>query len=167
MENEFKVSNDLLASQGQRFLNYVLDNIVIYAIIIILMFLTAMICTIFGFNTIIGWIDKLSDLQWYLLYFSTMIGYYVLFEYFFSRTVAKFITSTIVVIEDGSKPTIGTVFKRTLCRIIPFDPLSFFGGRGWHDTIPDVFVMNKKEFEYKRDLFNSFDQIGEEEEQIN
>lgn len=169
MKREFNVTHDVLASQGQRLLHYLLDNIVIYAIIIILLFLTAIICTLLGFNGIIDWIDGFGDLEWYLLYFSIMIGYYMLFEYFFSRTVAKFITQTIVVMKDGSKPGPGTVIKRTFCRIIPFGPFSFLGGngRGWHDTIPEVFVVKKKEYEQKRELHYSFEEIGKTEEGTN
>jgi uncharacterized RDD family membrane protein YckC len=166
MENEFKISDDLLASTWQRFFHYFVDTIVIYTIIFIIIFLIAFICALLGLNSVVGWFDSL-ELGWYLIYFSFMIGYYVLFEGFFSRSVAKFITKTIVVNEDGSKPDFGTIFRRTLCRIIPFEPLSFFGGRGWHDTIPEIYVVKKSLFLEKKELFHSFDQIGEKEEQNN
>ena len=163
MENEFKVSDDLLASQGQRFLHYLIDNVIIYAIILIIIFLTALVSALVGFYGVGEWIDGL-DAGWYLIYFGFMIGYYVLFEGYFSRSVAKFITKTIVVNEDGSKPDYGTILRRSACRIIPFDPLSFIGGRGWHDKIPEIYVVKKSLFLEKKELFHSFNQIGEKEE---
>jgi uncharacterized RDD family membrane protein YckC len=43
------------------------------------------------------------------------------------KTVGKYVTGTQVLTEDGEQPSVGTIFIRTLCRIIPFEPFSFFG----------------------------------------
>jgi len=60
--------------------------------------------------------------------------YYFVFEAVFQRTPAKLITNTKVVMLDGSKPSGGTIAKRTLIRIhVPFAPFFFWHGR-WSKT---------------------------------
>ena len=64
-------------------------------------------------------------------------GYYVGMEASTGKTVGKYITGTQVLTEDGEKPSVGTIFIRTLCRIIPFEPFSLLFNnyaRGWHDN---------------------------------
>jgi uncharacterized RDD family membrane protein YckC len=67
--------------------------------------------------------------------------YYIFFEGVWGRTPGKFVFGTIVVNEQGGKPTIGQITGRTFCRLIPFEPFSFFGERGWHDSIPKTRVV--------------------------
>ena len=83
-------------------------------------------------------------------------------ESIFSKSIGKFITRTMVVFEDGSKPDSGTILRRTLCRIIPFDNLSFLGtpSRGWHDSITNTYVVRKDDFERSKELFYAFEEIG-------
>ncbi|HEY0062282.1 MAG TPA: RDD family protein [Telluria sp.] len=72
------------------------------------------------------------------------IVYFVFFESIWGRTPAKFILGTKVVTDDGGKPGFGTILKRTFCRFIPFEPFSFFGERGWHDSISDTVVIRTR-----------------------
>lgn len=91
----------------------------------------------------------------------TLIYYFVM-EVICGRSVGKFATGTIVVDENGLKPDAKVILKRTLCRCIPFDALTFFGGsRGWHDSISNTYVVNKKELEEEVNLFQDFNLIGE------
>lgn len=70
-------------------------------------------------------------------------NYYFLFEYFFQKTPGKFLTKTMVVEADGTRPEAQTLFWRSLGRLIPFDVLSFlFGQRGWHDSISRTMVVH-------------------------
>lgn len=46
------------------------------------------------------------------------------------KTIGKYITKTIVVMEDGSKPKASDIVLRSLCRLIPFDAFSFLGTEG-------------------------------------
>ena len=66
-----------------------------------------------------------------VLFFATI--YYVLSESLFGTTPAKLLTETRVLTDTGDKPRIRNVLGRTLCRYVPFESLSFFGMRGWHD----------------------------------
>lgn len=161
-QEEFEVTDDLMASKGQRFLNYIIDVVIIYSIIFGLSFVTALIADFFEAKGFLEWLQNLNTLEEYLIYFLIMIPYFTLMESIFSKSIGKFITRTMVVFEDGSKPDSGTILRRTLCRIIPFDNLSFLGtpSRGWHDSITDTYVVRKDDFERKKELFYAFEEIG-------
>jgi uncharacterized RDD family membrane protein YckC len=70
------------------------------------------------------------------------LGYYILMEYKFQKTVGKFITGTMVVNLKGEKPTFTEIVIRTFCRFIPFDRLSFlFLRNGIHDNFSKTVVI--------------------------
>jgi uncharacterized RDD family membrane protein YckC len=104
----------------------------------------------------------MSDLEAQLVFFIFLLTYFIVIETLTSRSLAKYITGTIVVLEDGSKLNFGTITKRTLCRVIPFDALSFFStnARGWHDSISDTFVVNKNRLETMKRVHNELNEIG-------
>jgi len=86
--------------------------------------------------------DDTQMLLGYLIMLATFIGYYALLETKYQKTVAKFITKTKVVNYDGSKPTSSDILRRTLCRIIPFDAISFlFSANGFHDRLSNTKVI--------------------------
>lgn len=161
-QEEFEVTDDLMASKGQRFLNYIIDVVIIYILIFGVSFITALIATHLEATSFLEWLQNINGLEEYLIYFIIMIPYFTLMESFFSKSIGKFITKTMVVLEDGSKPESGTILRRTLCRIIPFDALSFLGtpSRGWHDSITDTYVVRKDDFERSKELFYAFEEIG-------
>jgi len=166
MESQtFKITPELLASQGERFINYLIDFIVQYALLIGIGIVVLFISEMMGSSAVTDYFGNMNTGQEYLLGFLTAIVYYGLCETYFSRTIGKLVTKTIVVMEDGSKPDAITILKRSFCRIIPFDGLSFLGSRsrGWHDTIPNVYVVKKQAMEDSRALFHSFEEIGNAE----
>lgn len=167
MENgQFRVTNDMLASQGQRLANYFIDLLVQYGLTFGFGFVLAAFAMFAGYDGLMDWLANIDKITEYLLGVVMLIIYYSFFEILFARSIAKYITKTIVVMEDGLKPSAGTIVKRTFCRIIPFNHLSFLGnsGRGWHDSISDTYVVKKDIFNQKKDLFYSFDEIGKQEE---
>ncbi|RWU03920.1 RDD family protein [Pedobacter chitinilyticus] len=86
--------------------------------------------------------DNTQMLLGYLIMLATFIGYYTLLETKYQKTVAKFITKTNVVNQDGFKPTTADILRRTLCRIIPFDAISFlFSTNGFHDRLSNTKVI--------------------------
>jgi len=83
----------------------------------------------------------------YLVYFA----YYCGFEAFTGKSPAKWLTRTRVITNRGTRPTLGVVFKRTLVRMIPFEPLSYLGrGRGWHDRWTETRVVYEDEASARR-----------------
>jgi uncharacterized RDD family membrane protein YckC len=129
-----KSSSAPLASRGQRFANMLLDFIFYFISYLILSF-------IFG-------IQNDSYIRNYVIGTIIMLLYYVPQEAFSGRTLGKLITGTKAVSHDGTALSFGLALGRTLCRAIPFDAFSFFGGkngpRGWHDKIPKTIVISVK-----------------------
>lgn len=130
--------------------NYIFDMIIFRVIVFPVVILMAIVLVFFGLvepesfeeiNPLIDWIFGIS----------LFILYYFIFESIWQRTPAKFITGTKVVTCDGTKPTPGTIMKRTLIRIVPFEAFSFLGERvyGWHDRWSETYVIKAKRFEKK------------------
>jgi uncharacterized RDD family membrane protein YckC len=136
------------ASRVQRFANFLIDTLCYY----VLIFLVAVVYGVFLAVTDPEAAQRgegVSTLMSYVLAIGSMLFYYVVSESLTGRTVGKLVTGTRVVREDGEPLTFGTVFKRNLARLIPFEPFSFFGGggeapRGWHDTISDTVVVRTR-----------------------
>ena len=162
MIREFYITDDLIASQGQRLANYFIDLAFRYLILFVIAIILAFIGEATGNYGITDWLENISTVQDYLISFTTAILYYLIMESLLSKSLGKYITKTMVVMEDGTKPDFQTIFKRTFCRLIPFDGLSFLGTppRGWHDTISNTCVVKKDLFDEKVRLFYSLDEIG-------
>ena len=153
----------LLATGAIRFVNYIVDIIFILITIFVLAIGVAILANIFAWHGVLFWMGNMSDLDGQLVFWATMILYYGFFEGLFGRSVAKFITGTTVVNENGEKPSFGTILKRTFCRLIPFDALSFLGSRGWHDSISDTYVVHRKALIAEVKMHSEFDLIGNQE----
>jgi uncharacterized RDD family membrane protein YckC len=123
-----------IASASRRFFNLILDSVgylvVFYRIAI-------------GFILLdIPWIQSHARLSAY----GFLFVYYVLQELLFGRTIGKWITGTKVVAADGTMPSPLQIFGRTLCRFLPFEPLSFLSNIsskpvGWHDLLSKTRVI--------------------------
>ncbi|MGL2965632.1 RDD family protein [Flavobacterium sp. XGLA_31] len=161
-EKQFLVTDDLLASNQQRFANYLIDYAVQVVFGLVLGIGLGIVLTFFGYSNASDFFEKMTKVQEYIFGIVIALLYYNLTEIFMARSIAKFITRTLVVMEDGSKPDYRTILMRTICRIIPFNQLSFLGTpcRGWHDSLSKTYVVKKNLFEEKRDLFYSFEEIG-------
>ncbi|MBW2455472.1 MAG: RDD family protein [Deltaproteobacteria bacterium] len=107
------------APGGKRFGNFLIDTLVAYGLAFAAAFMLAAVGE---------W--RLINLAVYTVF----PLYYLVAETLFGRTVGKLLTGTEVVTTDGSPPTFGAVFLRTLVRYVPFEPFSFLGTEnGWHD----------------------------------
>jgi uncharacterized RDD family membrane protein YckC len=122
-----------IADKGTRFGNHFIDNIAV----IILVMLNA-----FLLDGLLHIVPE-DGSPWLALYFFVLyFGYHFLFEYFFGRTIGKFITKTKVVAINGDQPNTKTLLIRNISRLIPFDNFSFLLGEdGWHDSISETRVI--------------------------
>jgi uncharacterized RDD family membrane protein YckC len=161
-QKKFTITNDLLASQGQRLGNYIIDLIFQYALIFALSIIAGIILGILGIDGFSEWADSIDRIEEYFFGAIIMVLYYSITESLFSRTIGKLITKTIVVDINGEKPASGIIIKRSFCRLIPFNHFSFLGGntRGWHDSISNTYVVNEKLLQIKKDQFYALDEIG-------
>jgi uncharacterized RDD family membrane protein YckC len=136
VEHDQKVESNHLASSGKRFGNYIIDLIIMYILIIIVFII------IFA-----GTGDaNIGKPLLYLVAIIVQICYYTILESATGKSIGKMITKTKVTNGDFSRPSVGSIFKRSLCRLIPFEAFSFLGSSspaGWHDTITETWVIDE------------------------
>ncbi|WP_414000012.1 RDD family protein [Flavobacterium sp. W1B] len=151
---EFTVTDDLLASKSQRFLNLIIDLLIIYVIQITIGTTINIIGDLTQSYAASNWLKSLSLIENFFFGLLILFFYYGLTEMYFSRTFAKYFTKTIVVKHNGSRPNMKSIVIRTLSRLIPFEAFSFLLGnsRGWHDTLSVTYVVKKHEFLEKMKL---------------
>lgn len=130
--------NSIQASQGKRFLNFIIDYIFLHIIVLIIGVLGGFAAVLVGipiedyyFN--LGPIEEKIIDYLVVVLFGTI--YYTTFESLTGRSLGKYITKTKVVTEDGEKPEFRTILIRSLCRYVPFNAFSFLNSEasGWHD----------------------------------
>lgn len=135
------------ATTGQRFVNYLVDTILLYCCYLLIMFLVGVFAEVlFASGSALNeFLDTgIGGLLIYVLFFGITIGYYTIIEGASKgRTLGKLITGTVAVQEDGSTITWNNAFKRALGRIIPLEVFSGLSGSPWHDRIGRSIVVKK------------------------
>ncbi len=163
MNRNKHVSQDVLATKGLRFANYIIDQIVMVVLggaIGVLIALYTEFTGDYGLYDV--FVESDNTLLDYLIGYIISLIYYTTIETLTGRSLGKYITKTKVVTHEGEKPTFDTILIRTLCRFIPFNHFSFLGedGKGWHDSISKTYVVEVKKFEEKIETEFELDQIG-------
>lgn len=131
------------ATQGQRFGNYLIDAIAQYILVYLLSFIIVIVFELTNFYFETEASAKLFDFFFGYLF---TVFYYTICEYYLKgKTIGKYVTKTKAITADNQIMDFSTVFKRSLCRIIPFDALSFLGklGKGWHDSFSNTKVIQE------------------------
>jgi len=141
-----------LADKGLRFANYMLDSIFVNILYYGIGFL------IEALSLQVGIMDESAVIPLMLLLILIGLCYWIIAEYYFGKTLAKFITRTKVVTTSGKLPSFWQIVGRTLARYIPFEPFSFFGSKpiGWHDSLSNTLVV--KDTYPTRDTYLSRDE---------
>lgn len=133
------------ASRGQRFANFFIDGVILRFVN-----LAAGVAIGFAFVFVLGPEaaegELLLQLIALLVGLSVTWGYYFVLEAACGCTVGKLVTGTKVISAQGGKPSIGQLVGRTFCRLIPFEPLSFFrpDAVGWHDSLSGTRVVRTR-----------------------
>lgn len=124
----------LQVSKTIRFLHSVIDPICAYLCAILIIFI---------FRFLIDFTESIAfGLLYIILAFSGFVGYYLVMEIKFQKTVAKFLTRTKVVATDGSRPSEKKIILRTMVRFFPLDGLSYlFLREGFHDSFSGTRVV--------------------------
>ncbi|MDI1307399.1 MAG: RDD family protein [bacterium] len=157
MENKkFTITDDLLASKGERFLNFIIDLLIIYIIAVCIVATINIIGDVTDSYGVSNWVKSLSLIENLFFGLIILFFYYAFTEMYFSRTFDKYFTNTMVVRVDGSKPNTKNFMIRTVSRLNPIDPFSFLGKseRGLHDTLSATYVVKKHEFVAKMKMFS-------------
>ena len=149
-EESFGLDQYVYATQGQRFLNWLIDNLLMrYG----LSYLTGM-----GIGLIIGIAnpDLFEDIassseRGPMLMFGVIIAYlnyifyYTICEKLFrGYTIGKLITGTRAIRQDGKELTFKNAILRSLCRLVPFEVFSGFNTLTWHDSWTDTMVIRSR-----------------------
>lgn len=154
----FIVTTSLYASKGKRFLNFIVDWIIFYMLLMAFFFVFGIVFSLMSNDDL--WLDQFINelenmnplLDRLLTAIIFMILYMISEILLKGRTIGKYITQTKVVMEDGSLPKASDIVLRSLCRLIPFNAFSFLGaeGRGWHDSVSNTYVVDIVKFNNKR-----------------
>lgn len=136
-EEEEKVQPAIIfPSIMKRFLNFGLDLIIINTILDLIFFNYE-----FDEQSMIQNPDPSIIIPLFLIQTIVIFCYFFIFEGLFQRTPAKFITNTLVIMRDGSKPGLKDIAIRTLCRFLPLEALSYKSGTWWHDRLSKTVVV--------------------------
>ena len=158
MDNSEHIQEDLLsneihpyfqyvpATQGQRALNFIVDNILMR---LTLTYGTGFLVGKIFLSIASGLIYNLVEnkitlyLLSYLIVVVDYLVYYTLFEkLFYGQTLGKLITKTKALRTDGEELTFRDALLRSLSRLVPFELFSGFGVP-WHDSWTNTMVVKK------------------------
>ena len=140
------------ATQGQRFLNWLIDNLLMR---LGLTFLTGMAISLILSFIAPDFLNRIaaseSSMGGELILLSLMIGYmnyivyYTLCEKLFKGyTLGKIITGTRAIRQDGNELSFKDALLRSLSRCVPFEVFSGFSTLTWHDSWTDTMVVKAR-----------------------
>ncbi|MBL0183782.1 MAG: RDD family protein [Chitinophagaceae bacterium] len=140
------------ASQGQRFLNWLIDNMLMR---FGLSYLTGMAIGLLLSVIAPDFLSRIAvsegRMTFDILLLSVIVGYfnyvvyYTLCEKLFKGyTLGKIITGTKAIRQDGNELTFKDALLRSLSRCVPFEVLSGFSTLTWHDSWTDTMVVKAR-----------------------
>ena len=154
---ETGLSNELIseihlipASTGQRFLNFLIDNLLLR---FGLSMLTGMAVGMILALLFPDYMLELSQSEnrfglWALSYLIVIVNYLIYYticeKAFKGYTLGKLITGTRAIREDGNELTLKDALLRSLSRLVPFEVFSAFGGYPWHDSWTKTRVVKSR-----------------------
>jgi uncharacterized RDD family membrane protein YckC len=137
------------ASTGQRFLNWLIDVLLMqYGLV----YLTGTIVGLLLAALFPSYVNKIyyDKSTWDVILISYVVGifnyliYYPICEKAFrGYTLGKLITGTRAIRTDGTELTFKDALLRTLCRLVPFEILTGFG-TPWHDLWTNTTVIKSR-----------------------
>ncbi len=150
-EESYDLNSYVYATQWQRFVNWLIDNLLMrfglsYLTGIVIGTMLGLIAPEFISNiandgAMSSGIFLLSFMIGYLNY----IVYYTLCEKLFKGyTLGKIITGTRAIRQDGQELTLKNALLRSLSRCVPFEVFSGFNTLTWHDSWTDTMVVKIK-----------------------
>ena len=138
------------ASLGQRFLNFLIDNLLMR---FGLSYITGTAVGYLLGNLFPDYITSVieDNNQFDLLFLAYIVGifnyllYYTICEKGFKGyTLGKWLTGTRAIRNDGTELTFKDALLRSLSRIVPFEVLSAFGRKPWHDSWTNTRVIKSR-----------------------
>lgn len=144
-----------LASQGQRFLNLLIDALFMrFVLSMATGYLFGYILAAVAPEFLMEVAYEIEDgapktwrfwmLTFLLGYFNYLIYYTICEKAFKGYTLGKLITGTRAIREDGHELTFKDAILRTLSRIVPFEAFSGLGEKPWHDSWTKTMVIKSR-----------------------
>lgn len=139
--DDFEEAAELVpVSLGIRFANFTLDIIGFFLAVIIIF----IIVDLLGIEE-----GALATGNYFLdRFFIPTIAWVIFFTVWEGagkgRTPGKFMTGTVAVRNDGAPFTFRDALLRSLCRAIPFEPLTVLGGNLLHDNATNTTVVKRR-----------------------
>ena len=150
-DESYETNHFVYATQGQRFLNWLIDNLLMR---FGLSYLTGL-----GIGMLIGVMspeffenNSYNDSPFGILfflgilisYFNYVIYYTISEKLFKGYTLGKLITGTRAIRQDGGELTFKNALLRSLSRCVPFEVFSGFNTLTWHDSWTDTMVIKAR-----------------------
>ena len=146
--DEIEQQTSEYATTSQRFVNFLIDTIVYYAVSFVLGYVLALILRIFGAEDFLRWLMEGSDgVKLFNLFFGLCVftlTYTVIEGLSKGKTLGKLVTGTRVVNEDESPISWKQAFRRSLFRLVPFEGFSALNGFPWHDRWSHTKVIKER-----------------------
>jgi uncharacterized RDD family membrane protein YckC len=139
------------ATQGQRFLNWLIDNILMrFGLAWLTGTAVGVIIGIVApdFLANIAYSDAIFSPLWLIgiliAYFNYIIYYTLCEKLFKGYTLGKLITGTRAIRQDGGELSFKDAILRSLSRCVPFEVFSGFSTLTWHDSWTDTMVIKAR-----------------------
>lgn len=147
---EHEVFQHEYASTGQRFLNWLIDNLLMrFGLSWVTGYAVGYFLAHFFPHFYLDMVES-KGLEWYLtLYLIAFFNYLIYYTFcekvFNGYTLGKLITGTRAIREDGAELTLRNATLRSLSRMVPFEVFSIWGGAGlWHDAWTKTMVIKTR-----------------------
>ena len=116
MEDRYVVREQVYASQGKRFANFLIDKGIFYALLLILGFFLGLIAEQTHDYQFVAILDEINPILDYVITGVLLAIYYIVLEGKYQMSLVKLETQTIVVDQYGEKPEMSSIVKRSFCR---------------------------------------------------
>lgn len=151
---------EISVSNGTRFVNYLIDGLIVGSVVTL-----PLLGYIFSSVNLddpesINSVGSSANSVQVFAIGGQFLYYFLMEAYMGGRTLGKMVTGSIVVNKQGELATPGNIAGRSLCRFIPFDNISFIFTRGWHDSISDTYVVDKKKWENAHTIEKNIEDIN-------
>jgi uncharacterized RDD family membrane protein YckC len=138
------------ATTGQRFLNWLIDNIVMrFGLAWLTGYIVGYFLAKFFPNFYLNMVYQ-KGLEYYLtIYLIAFLNYIIYYSFcektFNGYTLGKLVTGTRTLREDGTELTWKDAFLRSVSRLVPLEAFSIWFGTGlWHDTWTKTMVIKTR-----------------------
>ena len=137
------------ASNGQRFVNWLIDNLFMrFAMSWATGYAVGWLLATFFPEFYVEMISNQDSNMYGILYLIGALNYIIYYTFcekvFHGYTLGKLVSGTRAIRENGDELRFKDALLRSLCRLVPFEALSGFGYRTWHDKWTNTYVIKTR-----------------------